>query len=140
MSLKYDQDIFDKYKSLAINNSDQLIVGQTYYSNHFRNGFTLKEIISGKEKWQRYLNNKTHGDKEYIQKLIQEESHDPRWIIDIDDNEYHLHDMNIDGGGYNPWLVFEDIKTRDECNNELVVQYRHYQPWWPDPLEYDEEY
>src|SRR5690606_31704366 len=93
--------------------------------SNFHSPFTLAEIISGKEYWQRDLERRSDDEStnlDYIRSLIESETDNPKWMIDTTGNNHSLHDNNI-GHSYNPWLLFTDPKVAEVCREELEVEF-----------------
>ena len=112
MAVQYDIDIFLKFRVKAVTEVEQLVLGKKYYSNDEPYAFVLKEILTQGEMCAR--KNLSYGDKDAVEWFTIESEYG--------DNLYSLYDNNI-GASYNPWLIFEKEQDRDDCVNELKVEY-----------------
>lgn len=122
MSLIYDRDIFAKFHALAITDVANVKVGETYYTNHYPYEFTVHEIISNIEhckRWER--------------EQMEHHTNEPCWMVTNESDEHgiaSLNDLNI-GESYNPWLMFTDKETAEQCRKELQIGYER-EPWIDD--------
>jgi len=112
MTCVYDKDVFELFKYLAVSNVEDLVVGETYYTNYGDTPeFTVKKIVStGEFDMMRGFSNYDETDTT------------PRWIV-FGDDEYDyisLADYNVTAS-YNPWLIFKDREIRDICLDNLII-------------------
>ena len=101
--MEYDRDIFAKFKALAVTREEDFVVGKTYYGNDYPEKFIFYGTVEVP------LGSST---KKFF-----------RANPDSDETHSSLNDRNVNGGGYNPWLIFADKETRDSCIQELVITY-----------------
>lgn len=134
MTMHYDKTIFQAFKALSIQNSADLKMGVTYYTNLYPESFVPLEIITWAEmnRRQNSLRDRTMDDT--IRQWIEYQ------------NEYgttymSCHDRNMDGESYNPWMIFADPETAERCRKELVVTWtREPDDEWYNRPYIDEEY
>lgn len=128
MSIQYNQEVFNYFRSLAITDVEKLEVGKTYYSNCSPAKFTIKELISWKELDQRRGIDSSKDSDEL------------EWIVYGESGFDHisLQDTNV-GASYNPWLIFETEELRDECVSRLKISYSSYDDDYDDYDDYTED-
>lgn len=116
MALIYNEDIFRKFKDLSIKSVDELVVGETVYSNFdpekpmpilalitdYQNGLRMERPVSN------------------------DDDNDPRWVVTGRDkwDKFSLHDYNV-LASYNPWLLFKTQDLARQCAEELQVLYQY---------------
>lgn len=125
MSLIYDRDIFAKFHALAITDVANIKVGETYYTNGYQHEFTVHEVISRIEHRKRW----GREPEDYY-------TDEPCWMVTNANDEHgimSLNDCNI-GASYNPWLMFADKETAEQCCKELQIVYER-DPWLDDRWE-----
>ena len=112
MTMNYNWDIFNKYHELAVTKQEDLVIGQTYYTNTYPEQITIQKI------YENDISIRADG-------------------IDEAGKETHvyLHDFNV-GASYNPWMLFADKQIAKQCEEELRVPFVH------DPLDdiFDRDY
>ena len=101
--MEYDRDIFAKFKALAVTREEDFVVGKTYYGNDYPENFIFYGTVEVP------LGSST---KKFF-----------RANPDSDETHSSLNDRNVNGGDYNPWLIFADEETRDLYIQELVITY-----------------
>lgn len=120
MTCIYNEEIFNKFRALAIQSEDQFVVGKTYYTNDGQDPFVCLAI-------------RENNIGKYI--VTGTGFHDTMY----------LNDQNI-GSHYNPWLIFENEEDAKRCNEELKVTFEsEYCPGfsyddYDEPAEYPECY
>lgn len=104
--ITYSQEVVDEYRKKAITDVNDLVVGNTYYSNFFGE-FVLLGILTHREHCEA-VHMAPYGPEDTLDK--------PAWFL-VDNGfgvgHESLNDNNI-GASYNPWLIFEDEKTMEE--------------------------
>jgi hypothetical protein len=114
--MHYNEDIFAKFRALAITDVNQLEIGKTYYSNSESFPITVEAILTWNELRKR------NGHERIFD--ASPEDNELGWIV-YGPEEYDrmsLRDHNV-GDSYNPWLLFADEATRDQCVSELEVSF-----------------
>ena len=110
MTMIYDEEIFQKYRALAITDINDLVIGERYYTNDGYD-FTLLELISDKELYRRENFDDWFDRSDYL-----------NWIVPDKGYPFSLKDHNV-GASYNPWLVFDTKETCDQCKEELKIEF-----------------
>jgi hypothetical protein len=109
--LIYNTEIFNSFKAKSIQNASEFEKGKTYFSNSHPGNFVFYKLLTTDEV---YRNIGSECDSA--------EKHSVNWILTTNGQHLSLRDLNI-GACYNPWLVFTDEETRDQCEKELVVTF-----------------
>ena len=94
MSMIYDQELFQKYRKLAITDEKDFVKGKTYWSN------AVGEFI--------------------FSHILTDNSIGAKVIIPKKGFEIFCTDNNI-GDSYNPWLIFDNKETYEACRKELII-------------------
>lgn len=110
MPMVYDTEIYNKFRNVAITDVDQLIVGETYYSNCYPDRFVLTRLLTNREAYRK-LGLSWEGAS----------ADDIAWFETEDGQHYSLHDHNVTQYPYNPWMLFKTKEERDECNLYLKI-------------------
>lgn len=111
----YDEELFEKFRALAVTGPLQLVPGKTYYSNayHFLPEFTVVRLVTQAEH-ERLMGREVRGNDSKL-----------AWVVCEGTSEHvSLADRNF-YGSYNPWLVFESKELRDACKAMLKIEYDH---------------
>lgn len=114
MACVYNEEIFQKFRELAVTDPSKIEVGKTYFSNSWPERFTVKRVATELEFTKEYS---------YYDPSSKYDNAIPRWFHYV--NEYgetfnSLQDRNC-GASYSPWLIFEDKETAERCREELQV-------------------
>ena len=97
-----------------------ILVWNTTAKAHER--VTVHEVVSEIEHRKRW----GHEPKNY-------HTDEPCWMVTDTTHEHgitSLNDHNV-GASYNPWLIFADKETAEQCRKELQVDYER-DPWLDD--------
>ena len=135
MACVYDKNVFEKFKSLSVKEVDDLVIGETYYTNSYPESFTLLALETRKQ------NDKRHGfnDRTYDEDEI-------AWAV-YGRGEWDtmsLRDSNI-GASYNPWMIFAREEDAIQCREELFVKIERddmlddYDDWGMNDYEYEDD-
>lgn len=114
MALRYDTNIFNKFRDLAITDASQLHVGQTYYTNSYPDQFTVIRLETDKR----------HRAGRGLSVSSSDDDTELRWVV-VEDGigstrSMSLYDHNV-GSSYNPWLIFDNCKLAQLCRDQLEV-------------------
>lgn len=106
--LRYDQEIFFKFKALSIQDPSELKVGDTIYSNNTPERGVIAKL-------------QTHAEH-YAEEGIDTNDTNPaiRWVRFEDGSAESLNDRNVTNS-YNPWMFFKDEATMLQCRKELKI-------------------
>lgn len=110
--LNYDKEMFEVFRELAITDYNDLVVGQTYYTNTYPEKFVLKDLLTYNQSSMR------NGHS----KCIWSDPFKIGWILTEDGTTHSLNDKNI-GASYNPWLVFDNECLAILCRKLLKVDF-----------------
>ena len=119
MAVSFNQEVFAAFKTLSVQSSDDLKVGETYYAFFFQSvyKYTLTEILTEREGYARrgLLTNSQNADE-------------LAWVVLNNEAEgkevtHSLQDSNIDGGGYNPYMLFRNKKIADAYASLIDVKF-----------------
>lgn len=136
MSLSYNQEIFQKFRNMAITELEKIERGKTYFSNTYPYSFTVVDIVNdagldliqGRKGCHAYS-----GSDNFA----------PKWIIydcEKGNRSYmSLSDHNV-GMSYNPWLIFDDEVTAENCRNELHINSYASTSSYDDEYDYTNDY
>lgn len=118
--INWNRDYCDSFKAKAVTSSADLKIGNTYYTEHE----TLKIT--------RLLTNKESYAKEGL--IWEGNNADELGWFEFKGNSGYahtrsLHDSNINGGGYNPWLIFADEQDAKDYYEGLKVTYDDDYSW-----------
>ena len=94
MGMIYDEQIFQKYRTLAITDEKDFIKGKTYWGN------AKEEFI--------------------FSHISTDNSVGAKAIMSENGLACFCRDNNI-GDSYNPWLIFDNKETCEACERELII-------------------
>lgn len=129
MTLIYNTDIFQKFKAMSIQSVDELVVGETVYSNFDpEKPMPVLKIMTDFE-------NRMRGG--FVDDTSNNE--DPRWVATGPGewDRFSLHDYNV-LASYNPWLLFKTQALARQCAEELEVIFEREA--WDDGYDYYRNY
>lgn len=121
--MKYDQAYVDRFKPLAIASSKDLIIGQVYYGDHANVEGAVLLALKTNDAHYHEIGLEWDGPNGNVINWMTRQDSKGRQFTES------LHDRNIDGGGYNPWLVFADQAIAKEYYDGLVVEFGPIPEW-----------
>lgn len=125
--MKYDANIFTKFREKAVTDPNAIKVGSTYYTNFTNISFEVLDVVSERDFF--IARNKAVGATIYSEAEIQAaDCVIPRWVLvnKVDwagrntKDWLSLQDSNC-GACYNPWLLFDNELDLINCNKELII-------------------
>ncbi len=125
MALIYNHEWHNRLREIAVTDIDDLIVGETYYSNTHPDSFVLTGLLTNKEA---YSKSGLDWDNERIADEI-------GWFETETGQHYSLSDHGVTEQPYNPWMIFKTAEERDACKALLKVEFDGYDDYYG----YDEE-
>ena len=129
--MRYDNDLFYAFRQLAITSKKNLVIGETYYSNSYPEQFTIKKLLTNKERYKIVGLDYEESDKDKI-----------NWIVTKEDGYImNLSDNNI-GESYNPWLIFKEEEIAKICKEKLnkTIEYDKYYEDYSEEDYFEEDY
>jgi hypothetical protein len=125
MAVIFDKSVFHDFKPRSIQKSEELVIGETYYMVGF-DKVTEFQLLELKTHAAHYtdIGLKDNVDPEHDNYLA--------WAVMMKNEKketFSLQDTNIDGGGYNPYMLFSTRDIADQYLNvidmEFVSEYWH---------------
>lgn len=127
-----DQEVFEKFRKLAVTDPDEIEVCKTYYTNRYPHEFTCEQIQTQAEHYE-----------ELELACGNEEDKTPAWASytnDCGEKQYvSLKDRNV-GASYNPWLLFDLKEHCDQCIEEMKVIYEPIEDFNDYYIDYCDDY
>lgn len=120
--ITYDQSKVDEFRKLAVTSVEDIVVGETYYSNFFPSEFTVAEVITYGDYWKR-IGLGEHSRPDVIGYII------PTGIEEVQiGSGISLADNNVIDS-YNPWMIFKDQRDAMRAKEEIEIGHD------PDPVD-----
>lgn len=129
-----NQQAYEIAKQKAIKSADELVVGETYWSNSYPKKFKVFELLTARE----FDRRRGFGISDYTQ------PEGFRWmLVEYEDgcsrptlSECSLMDRNcIPGTSYNPWHIFkteDDARAMDAAEISVVCDETDYDEYYCD--------
>ena len=124
MGIRWNEEVTKQFgeSGKAITNVDDLVIGQTYFSNYNQEEFILLELITDAEHWKRWCKIVE------IPNDIERDDTKPAWFVakkpDGEIVMQSLCDRNI-GASYNPWMIFVSKEALEEYNKVQEISFEY---------------
>lgn len=109
--MRFNTTWYDRFREIAVTDIDDLIVGNTYYTNCYPKKFVLHGLMTNAEEYSRLG----------IEWDIPSSANNIEWFETETGRTYSLRDKGVTQNPYNPWLIFRTEEERDACELMLGV-------------------
>lgn len=109
--MQFNTTWYDRFREIAVTDIDDLIVGNTYYSNSYPEKFVLRGLMTNAEAYAR----------KGIKWSYPSSADDIEWFETETGRTHSLRDRGVTPNPYNPWLIFRTEEERDACELMLGV-------------------
>lgn len=122
--MKYDKNLVEKFRALAVADAKDLVIGETYWMNDIG---MLKSVVITE-----LLTEREHNFRRGFACEAERNGEKYTWFVDENGRTYSCRDRNI-GVSYNPWMIFNNESiARAACEMITVDFARNDRDLWYD--------